>query len=216
MKYFEIEAQSIDEAIDKIVNDYNYPREYIEAEVIEGGSKGFLGIGRKNGLYKIKVNDYEYLKRKIKLTLTEILEKMDISNFRIEMVEDYPKCKFNIISEDSKILIGKTGQTLNALQHIIDKIFNLEDENDKQFIIDVENYRDRILTYLKEKAISLAANVLRTGKPAKMPPMVTMIRKEIHMSVKEIKGVKTESYGTGDIKTLYIVPEKGKKKRERR
>jgi len=216
MKYFEIQAQSIDEAIDKVVNEHKYPREFIEAEVIEEGSKGFLGIGRKNGLYKVKVNDYEYLKRKIKLTLTEILEKMDISNFRIEIFEDYPICKFNIISEDSNILIGKTAQTLNALQYIIDKIFNLEDENDKQFVVDVENYRDRILTYLKEKATSLAANVLRTGKPAKMPPMVTMIRKEIHMSVKEIKGVKTESYGNGDIKTLYIVPEKSKKKRERR
>ncbi|MBZ4642665.1 MAG: spoIIIJ-associated protein [Deferribacteres bacterium] len=216
MKYFEIEALSIDEAIDKVVSEHKFPKEFIEAEAIEEGSKGFLGIGKKNGLYKVKVNDYEFLKRKIRLTLTEILEKMGITDFRIELMEDYPVCKFNIISEDSNILIGKTAQTLNAIQHIIDKIFNLEDDADNNFVVDVENYRERILTYLKEKATSLAANVLRTGKPAKMPPMVTMIRKEIHMAVKSIKGVKTESYGNGDIKTLYIVPERAKKRREKR
>lgn len=216
MKYFEIEALSIDEAIDKVVSEHKFPKEFIEAETIEEGSKGFLGIGKKNGLYKVKVNDYEFLKRKIRLTLTEILEKMGITDFRIELMEDYPVCKFNIISEDSNILIGKTAQTLNAIQHIIDKIFNLEDDADNNFVVDVENYRERILTYLKEKATSLAANVLRTGKPAKMPPMVTMIRKEIHIAVKSIKGVKTESYGNGDIKTLYIVPERAKKRKERR
>jgi len=216
MKYFEVEAQDINEAIAKVVFEHKYPREFIEAEVIEEGSKGFLGIGRKKGLYKIKVDDYEYLKRKIRLYLTELIEKMGVEEFRIEILENYPECKFNIISKDSNILIGKTAQTLNALQHIVEKTFDLEENRDTNFIVDVENYRERILSHLTEKAKTLAENVVKTGKPAKMPPMVTMIRKQIHVALKSIKGVKSESYGNGDVKTIYIVPETAKKKKVRR
>jgi spoIIIJ-associated protein len=216
MKYFEIEAQDINEAIAKIISQHNYPREFIEAEVIEEGTKGFLGIGKKKGLYKIKVDEYEFLKRKIRLFLTELLEKMGVGEFRIEILENYPECKFNIISADSKILIGKTAQTLNSLQHLVDKTFGLDDYENTNFVVDVENYRERILNHLTEKAKSLAENVVKTGKAAKMPPMVTMIRREIHMVLKSVKGVKSESYGNGDVKTLYIVPEKTKKTRVRR
>lgn len=216
MKYFEIDALSINEAIEKISVTHNLPKEFMQAEVIEEGSKGFLGIGRKNGLYKIKFDDVEFIKRKAKYIVSEIIEKIGVEDFRIETSEVFPNIRLNIFSKDSNILIGKTAQTLNAIQSIVDKILNIEDNSDINVIIDVENYRERMVSHLKEKASILANNVKKTGKPGKMQPMVTMIRKEIHLVLKEIKGVRSESYGNGEVKTIFVVPEKDRRKRERK
>lgn len=216
MKYFEVEALDINEAINKISNTQRLPKEFIQAEVISEGTKGFLGIGKKNGLYKIKFDNVEFIKRKAKYIVSEIIEKMGIEDFRIEISDNYPNFRLNIFSQDSSILIGKIAQTLNAIQNIVDKMLGLEDESDIIITVDVENYRERMLSHLKDKANILANNVKKTGKPAKMPPMVTMIRREIHLVLKEIRGVRSESYGNGDIKTIFIVPEKDKRRRERR
>lgn len=216
MKYFEVEAQDINDAINKISSTHNLPKEFIQAEVITEGSKGFLGIGRKNGLYKVKFDDVEFIKRRAKYVLSEIIERMGVEDFRIEITDNYPSFKLNIFSKDSSILIGKIAQTLNAIQNVLDKILGLEEESDIVVTVDVEGYRERMLSHLKEKANALANNVKKTGKPAKMPPMVTMIRREIHLVLKEIKGVRSESYGNGDVKTIFIVPEKDKRKRERK
>lgn len=74
--------------------------------------------------------------------------------------------------------------------------------------MDVEDYRERVVESLKEKAVKLAKTVRRTGKPIKMSPMVTMVRKEIHMALKQIPGISTVSKGDGHLKEILILPER--------
>lgn len=208
MKYYEIECYDIDEGIAKFLNENKIPREFITYEVIEQGSKGILGFGKKQSKVMIKFDDFEYLKRRAKVILHEILEKSGFSEFQIEIIEDKPKYIFNIISPDSKLLVGKFAQTLNALQELVDRLINIENYPEVEIVVDVEGYRERVTKHLAEKAVAAAETVKKTGKVQKLPPMITIIRKDIHKIVNDIEGVKTESSGTGDIKTIFIVPSK--------
>jgi spoIIIJ-associated protein len=217
MKYFEIECHDIDEGITKFLNENNIPREFITFEVIEQGSKGILGFGKKQAKVMIKFDDFEYIKRRAKVILHDILEKAGFDDFQIEITDDKPKYIFNITSPDSKLLVGKFAQTLNALQELLDRMLNIENYPDIEIIVDVEGYRERVTKHLTEKAIEAANIVKKTGKVQKLPPMITIIRKDIHKVVNDIEGVRTESSGTGDIKTIFIVPNKnGNKKRGNR
>ena len=207
MKYYEVEGATVEEAINKFLIDQKIPREYIDVEIIDKGSKGFLGFGKKNAKIKIKFDDNEYVKRRAKVILSEILDKAGFNEYHIEVIEDYPNYILNIQSPDSNILIGKMGQTLEALQFLVEKLINLDEKSDLNVIVDVENYRKRVIEDLKNRAIELANRVKRTRKVEKLPPMIPMVRKEIHNALKSIQGVRTESYGDGKIKTIYIVPE---------
>lgn len=207
MKYFEVEGKTPDQAVNDFLTENDIPKDFVDYEIIEGGSKGFLGIGSKNALVKIKFNDVEFYKRKGRLVLSEILEKAGFDDFSIETKSRNPDIIFNIISPDSKLLIGKNAQMLDSMQFILNRMVNW-DNPDGSFIVDVEDYRDRVVENLKEKAIKLAKTVRRTGRPIKMAPMVTMVRKEIHVALKEIPGISTVSKGDGHLKEILIVPEK--------
>lgn len=202
-----MEAKTPDAALANFLAENNVPKDFVQVEVIEAGSKGFLGFGGKNALVKIKFNDTEYYKRKGRLVLSELLEKAGFTDFTIETKFRHPDVIYNIVSPDSKILIGKNAQMLDAMQFLLNRMVSW-DNQEGSFIVDVEDYRDRVVEQLKDKAIKLAKTVRRTGKPIKMAPMVTMVRKEIHIALKQIKGISTVSKGEGHLKEILIVPEK--------
>jgi len=213
VRYYEIEGKSVDEAINTFLIEKDIPKEFIEHEVLETGSKGFLGFGAKNAVVKVKFNDKEFLKRKSKVVLSELLEKAGFSDFSIEMIDKHNGLVLNVITKDSSVLIGKTAQTLDSIQFILEKMLGRFGLDTSSITVDVEGYRKRIIPQLKEKAVKLAKNVKKTGKAAKMPPMVTMVRKEIHISLKEISGISTISKGQGNVKELLIVPERKGRRR---
>ncbi len=208
MRYFEVEGSSPEEALNQFIHENNYSREFIEYEVIDEGNKGFLGFGKKPALIKIVLNDVELAKRKSKLILSDLLEKAGFRDFRIETKEYYKDYILNIESPDSSMLIGKMAQTLDALQFLVDKMLGSHSSEGVNIIVDVEGYRYRVIKHLKNKAAHLADKVRKTGKPEKLAPMVTIIRREIHQAIKRMPGVKSESRGEGIIKTLYIVPDR--------
>lgn len=207
MRYFEIEGRTADEALNKFLAERRISKDFVEYEVIEQGSKGFLGIGSKPALIKVKFDDGEFLKRRSKLLLSELLEKAGFSDFSIEVKEQGSDIILNIKSEDSSLLIGKTAQTLDSFQYILDKMLKTEDRTETGVVIDVEDYRLRTVKQFKEKAVRLAKNAVKTGKTVKLPPMVTMIRKEIHLILKEVAGITTKSKGEGNVKEILIIPE---------
>jgi len=207
MKYYEMEGRTAEEAVSNFLAENDISKDFIEHEVIEEGSKGFLGFGRKNALVKIRFNDVEFYTRKGRLLLSEILEKGGFEDFSIETKMKGEDVVLNIISTDSKLLIGKNAQMLDSMQFVLNRMINWDDQ-ERTIIVDVEDYRDRVVDNLKEKAVKLAKTVRRTGKPIKMAPMVTMVRKEIHMALKSVQGISTVSKGDGHLKEILIVPEK--------
>jgi spoIIIJ-associated protein len=132
----------------------------------------------------------------------------------LEVTEEADAVRFNITGGKAAVLIGKRGQTLEAMQYIVEKIINRTSESRVRIQIDVEGYLENRRSNLEELAARLAQKVQRVGKPATAGEMNVQDRKIIHMALKDHPHVRTQSLGRGLYRKLMIFPKKngGKKK----
>ena len=115
-------------------------------------------------------------------------------------------------------LIGKKGQTLDALQFIVNKIVNKFNPPGQKvdIIVDTENYRERKKENLREIAIKAGEKAKKTHKPVPLEPMPPSERRIIHMMLAEDRDVYTKSYGEGQMRRLIIYPRKALTSKRRR
>ena len=102
------------------------------------------------------------------------------------------------------MVIGKRGQTLDALQYLTNLVSNKEQENYKRAIIDVEGYRSRREKTLEELAVKLAKKVLKTGHAARLEPMNPYERKVIHATLQNVDHITTKSEGDEPYRRVII------------
>jgi len=105
-------------------------------------------------------------------------------------------------------LIGKHGQTLEAIQYLVEKVVNRQMEQRTRIYIDIEGYLEARQASLERLAIRLAEKVKRTGKPATVGQMNAHDRRIVHLALKDDEGVRTLSKGDGFIKKILIFPKK--------
>lgn len=120
---------------------------------------------------------------------------------------------FNISGGNSAILIGKHGQTLDAMQYLVEKIINRQNDDRIRVQVDIEGYLKNRKDNLKQQAESLAEKVKSTGKPASVGQMNAQDRKIVHMALKDDPAVRTQSIGSGLYRNLMIFPKKNSKKK---
>ena len=114
-------------------------------------------------------------------------------NIEAKKRENY--IQINLFSENSSILIGKNGRTMEALQYLIkNSIFNKTGFK-INVILDVEDYKEKINKHLEYNVKKIAREVRKTGVDAKLDPMNSYERRIVHNAVNEIKGVSTISEG---------------------
>jgi spoIIIJ-associated protein len=112
-----------------------------------------------------------------------------------------------IESTHSALLIGKRGQTMDAIQYIIQKIVNKRYPEHIPVIVDTENYRDRRKASLTQLALRLAEKVKHSGKPATIRPMNAYERRIVHLALQPVREVTSKSRGTGHLKKMIIFPQ---------
>lgn len=125
--------------------------------------------------------------------------------------------RFRCQEGDSARLIGKRGQTLDAIQHLVDKGVAKQFGSGLHVEIDVEGYLDRRKAELTELADRLAKKALQTQKPMVINRINSHDRRIVHLALKENKEIRTQSAGNGDLRKLLILPRKkqGGKKTQR-
>lgn len=114
----------------------------------------------------------------------------------------------NIQGDGSGILIGKNGQTLDALQYIINKALNKNGADRKRIVLDTENYREKRESSLVALALKLGEKAKRTKKPVTVNPMNAHDRRIVHLALKNDRELLTRSRGEGDFRKIIIVPGK--------
>ncbi len=111
-------------------------------------------------------------------------------------------------SEDSSIVIGRKGQTLEALQTLVSRITaNLFPDmagNHLRILIDVDGYRERRRQNLVDTALRAAEEVLETGEPIDLSPLNSYERYLVHSALKDEPGIITSSIGEGAMKQIVI------------
>ena len=129
--------------------------------------------------------------------------KMGLS-VKIEKLTTKDKITFQVHGEDLGILIGKHGQTLDAIQYLTNLVANKEVRRRCQIVVDVENYRSRREETLIQLAHRLGAKVRRTRQKIALEPMNAFERKIIHLALQNEKNVKTDSEGQEPYRHIVI------------
>ena len=138
---------------------------------------------------------------------TEIFKTMSI-DAELAVNINSNQCWINVKVEEPGILIGKRGQTLEAIQYLVDKVVNKQCGKGNRVIFDVEGYVESRKTELKDLAARLASKAVKTGKPSTMTRMNAHDRRVVHISLKKNRSVRTQSVGDGYYRKLIIFPKK--------
>ena len=109
---------------------------------------------------------------------------------------------------DTQRLIGRRGQVIDALQHLVNKMMSRDgDDRGKPVIVDVGDYRERHVERLEELAERMGAKARESGEPVDLNPMSAYDRRIVHMCIAEQDGVSTRSEGEGDRRHIVVLPE---------
>jgi spoIIIJ-associated protein len=148
-----------------------------------------------------------------KETVLELLEKMKVhaevtaTYGETEDDRDRPPVYVNIYGDDLSILIGRKAETLDALQYIAKLIIGKELERSVHLIVDVEGYRKRRETQIRQLASRVAEQVRETGRAQTLEPMPPHERRFVHIELRNNPNVYTASIGEGDRRKVVIHPE---------
>lgn len=138
--------------------------------------------------------------------LTSIAQGMGITDLTIHTSTHGKNTTFKLESEKAALLIGKRGQTLNAIQHLAQLVYNKCSQSFMNVKLDVENYRERRQEALEVLAERMASKAIRTGSKVVLEPMPSYERKVIHNALSQRLDIETYSEGTEPNRYLVIEP----------
>ena len=151
----------------------------------------------------------EKLGAEAKKVLEGVLTRMGFDfPTNVEINEEY--IVITIEGDGSGLLIGKGGQTLDAIQYIVNKAVSRNGREQKRIILDTENYRDKKMKNLVALAEKVGEKVRRTKKPIALNPMNAHDRRIVHLALQNEKGIITKSRGEGALRKIIVIP--GKKR----
>lgn len=201
MNFVEKSGKSVEEALRLALIELDATREQVEIEVLDEGSKGFLGIGAKET--RIRVSKRNSVTDIAKTFLSSILKEMNISA-EIEVAQVEEALNINMIGEDMAILIGKRGQTLDSLQYLVSLVVNKERDDYLRVVLDTENYRAKRKETLESLADKLASKVKKSRKNVILEPMNPYERRIIHSALQNNPNVSTKSEGDEPYRKVVI------------
>jgi spoIIIJ-associated protein len=117
--------------------------------------------------------------------------------------------RVEIEGPDAGRIIGKKGNVLDAIQYLTARVVTRPGEARRHVIVDAEGYRARHEDQLAQMARRLAQRVATEGKVITFDPMSPRERRIVHMALRDVKGVRTESMGEEPSRRVQIIPDKG-------
>lgn len=203
--FVEKTAKTKEEAIELALAELGISMEEAEIEVIEEGSKGFLGLGGKDAAVRVSVIDSCSLRAQRFLAgIFDILGE----EVKVDVEENGKDMSVELSGPDMGLVIGKRGETLDALQHLTSLVVNRGDLDFVKVSLDTENYREKRVKALENLAKKLAAKVVKSGRNTSLEPMNAYERRIIHATLQDHEYVTTYSVGQGVRRKVVIALKK--------
>ncbi|MDR6727148.1 spoIIIJ-associated protein [Paenibacillus amylolyticus] len=224
-------GKTIEDAVNQGLAELGVSRDKVEIQVLEQPSKGFLGlIGVKAAKVEVKLlpvpevvsepikpaaslsqmheasedvvakNPYE----EAAAFLKEVAAGMGL-DVEVHIKKQRDGHVFNIAGEDLGMIIGRRGQTLDALQYLTNIVANRYSESFVRIVLDAENFRQRRRKTLEDLAERLAGQAIRSGKEVVLEPMPPLERKVIHAKLQNNPQIKTYSKGEEPNRRVVIM-----------
>ena len=207
----EMTGRTVDEAIELALKELDVDRDAAEVEILSEGKAGFLGIGAERARVRVtKISEGPNAAALAVETVGRILTAAKVNVNRTLRTANDPDVGGPIIDldgDDFGLLIGRRGQTLQALQFLVNLIVRKEFE-DVRVALDVERYRERRETSLRDMATKVAVRVVQTSRSVTLEAMSPADRRIVHTTLTDHPGVTTESSGVGDDRKVTIMPQK--------
>jgi spoIIIJ-associated protein len=217
MKNLEVSAKTVEEAIQRALEQLGVSREEVEVTVVKEGKHGILGLGTEEATVRVRP-----LMSKSRIDIAETArDVLETLLTRMEVVasilpQESPSAgegdeadapiTFDIKGDDLGILIGRGGRTLSCLQYMVRLIVAHQTKTWLPIIIDVEGYKQRRYEILQALAWRVAEQVKAKEAPFTLKPMPAYERRIIHLSLADHSDVTTESIGEGEARRVVILP----------
>lgn len=200
-QYIEREGRTPEEALELALKELGATRDQVIVKVLSEGSKGILGLGAKPAKVRVTLKEDPYSTPEI--VLKRLINLMGVEcELESETIEGV--IHINISSPDAGLIIGKRGETLQAIQFILNNIVNRRALVKKRIILDAGGFRERRKQVLEDMARRLAEKVKMTGREIVLEPMPAHERRIIHLALQDDEEVRTYSRGEGDNRCVVI------------
>lgn len=224
-------APTVEEAIEKGLEQLNLNREDVDVQILDEGKKTIFRFASRQARVKLLVKsadlelpshpDIKVVNPENEVnqetlvvdTLSSIIDYLDIDAELQTSVEEQdddrrPVIKINIEGDDLKFLIGKKSEVLNALQYLLSLMVSHKESQWVPIQLDVQNYRGRREGEIQKMARLIADQVVETGKRQSLEPMGASERRMVHMALRKDDAVYTESVGEEPNRKIFIYPKK--------
>ena len=203
-----VEGSNLENALTIASEKLGIDRKDIEYRVLESGVRGILGIiKKKKVVIRAWGSDSHTVLDDANVFLAELFKRMNI-NATITGQETPDSIMFNISGDSEGLIIGRRGQTLDALQYIVNRYIHRTHDNKIRIILDSAGYRKRRESTIRKLAIDLGNKAKRLGKPVEAEPMGSGERRLFHLALKSDREIRTESRGMGEKRKVIIYPKK--------
>ena len=191
----------------------------VKFQVVSEGERGLLGVGFAPARVIATVEadgatdpgsepiDESELAASVRELLERIVREIGI-HARLTIEEDEESITAAFSGRDLGLLIGKHGQTIDAIQYLANAIvYRGQTADRKAIVVDAAGYRERRKASLDALAVRSAERAVSSGQPVELEPMTAVERKVVHVRLKDYPGVMTSSEGTEPNRFVVIRPE---------
>lgn len=189
----------------------------VQVELLEKAKAGFFGIGSTPA--KVRVTYTLTTDERAKDFLEGLLEHMGVEGKVEATMTSDDTLEMNITGENMGVVIGRRGDTLDALQYITSIAVNRDEDTHIRVSLDTENYRKKRQESLEKLAVKVADRVLKYKRSVTLEPMSSYERRVIHSTLQSYNGVSTYSMGSEPNRKVVIAMAgagKGGRKRQRK
>jgi spoIIIJ-associated protein len=191
----------------------------VQFQVVSEGERGLLGVGFSPARVIATVDsegdpdepapapeDESEVAATVRELLDRIVRELGI-HARLDIEEDEETVTAAYSGRDLGLLIGKHGQTIDAIQYLANAIvYRGQAEGRKAIVVDAAGYRERRKASLDALAVRSAERVVSSGQRVELEPMTAVERKVVHLRLKEYPGVETTSEGTEPNRFVVVEP----------
>jgi len=198
-------GRTVEEAVQNAVKDLGVARDDVRVEVLEEGSRGFLGIiGQRESRVRVVVdrNKLRFAEEFLREILLSISENVEVS---VSEDEQFIHCQ--IEGDDLGLIIGRHGTTLNALQYLVNVAAGRCSSDRRTVVLNAGDYRQRRRETLQQLARRMAERAVSTGRQVRLEPMPPHERKIIHTALQDDSRVNTYSEGQDPRRYVNITPQ---------
>ena len=205
-------ARTVEEAAELARKELDAEPDEVEVEILSRGKAGFLGIGAEPARVRVtKIPGGRSAATLATEAVNRILAAARVNLTSTLRAANDPEVGGPIIDltgDDSGLLIGYRGQTLQSLQFLVNLIVRKTYGENVRVVLDVERYWVRREATLRDMAAKVASRVVQSGRSITLEPMSAADRRIIHTSLADHPGVSTESMGMGEDRKVTVMPKR--------